>query len=116
MFSRIFSSGDLVKSIVALTPLFQARARPPALPETYRLIADAWALSATPPKPEHLAVLDEGVRAFPRETTLALAAARLNASIGESSRAGAIAELGMRYASDADARGELQRFVAAAQK
>ena len=104
---------DQAQMAAVLTPLFQARARPPALPETYALIAEAWSLSAIPPRRDHLAVLDEGVRTFPRDTGLVLAAARLNARIGENARASEIAVLGLRFASEPALRRELEPFVAA---
>jgi hypothetical protein len=59
-----------------LEPLFAARRQPPPLADTYRLVAEAWSASATPPEPAHLAVLDEGLRLFPADPTLRAARAR----------------------------------------
>jgi tetratricopeptide (TPR) repeat protein len=53
-----------------LRPLFAARAESPPLPEVYELIAHTWASSDATPTRGHLAVLDEGVRLFPRRTEL----------------------------------------------
>lgn len=94
-----------------LAPLFQARQFPPPLPATYELIAEAWGLSAAPPKLENIAVLDEGVRRFPRHSELVLAAARLNRLAGEPVRAAAIAQLGLRYAGDDASRNRLQALL-----
>ena len=59
-----------------LEPLFAARRLPPPQADTYRLVAEAWAASATPPEAAHLAVLDEGLRLFPSDETLRAARAR----------------------------------------
>jgi hypothetical protein len=55
-------SDDQLASV--LGPLFTARQQPPALVETYRLMAKAWSQSAIKPTKEHLAVLDEGMALF----------------------------------------------------
>lgn len=83
-----------------LSPLFKARSLPPPLPELYTTIAETWSLSAVAPKPEHLAVLDEGVRRFPRESGLLHRAALLYQQTGATETAAAIAKVGLRFASD----------------
>ncbi len=83
-----------------LTPLFKARTLPPPLPEVYETIAEGWMLSAVAPRPEHLAVLDEGVRRFPRESDLVHQVALLYRQIGSNETAAAIARLGLRFATD----------------
>lgn len=95
-----------------LAPLFAARQRPPALPEVYELIAETWTSSATPPKPEHLAVLDEGIRLFPRASNLLLTAARLNQQIGQTKHAQDIVRLGLRFPADADAKTRFESLLA----
>ena len=55
-------SADQLASV--LGPLFIARQQPPAMVETYRLMAKAWSQSAIKPTKEHLAVLDEGMMLF----------------------------------------------------
>jgi hypothetical protein len=55
-------SADQLASV--LGPLFIARQQPPAMVETYRLIAKVWSQSAIKPTKEHLAVLDEGLMFF----------------------------------------------------
>jgi hypothetical protein len=54
-----------------LDPLFLARQQPPAMVDTYRLIAKAWSRSAIRPTKEHLGVLDEGLKFFWSDTELA---------------------------------------------
>jgi hypothetical protein len=95
-----------------LTPLFEARKLQPALPETYELIAEAWARSALPPKPEHLAVLDEGIRAFPRDSALLYRAAQLYQQAGAAPTAGSIARLGLRFAADDTAKARFEQLLA----
>lgn len=60
-----------------LKPLFAARADQPPLPEVYDLIAEVWAWSAAKASRGHLAVLDEGVRLFPRRGALVVRAAEV---------------------------------------
>ncbi len=95
-----------------LTPLFEARKLAPALPETYELIATAWSRSATAPKPENLAVLDEGVRAFPRNSALLYRAALLYHQAGAGATAVSIAKLGLRFTSDKAAKAQFEQLLA----
>lgn len=96
-----------------LTPLFEARKLPPPLPETYELIAAAWAQSAVAPKPENLAVLDEGIRAFPRNSDLLYRAAQLYRQAEALPVAASIAKLGLRYSSDDAAKVRFEQLLAA---
>jgi hypothetical protein len=95
-----------------LTPLFEARKHQPALPETYELIATAWLQSAVAPTAANLAVLDEGVRAFPRESALLYRAALLYRQAGANPTAASIAKLGLRFSTDADARTRFEKLLA----
>jgi hypothetical protein len=95
-----------------LTPLFEARKHQPALPETYELIATAWTQSAVAPTPANLAVLDEGVRAFPRESALLYRAAQLYRQAGANPTAASIAKLGLRFASDPAAKARFENLLA----
>jgi hypothetical protein len=90
-----------------LTPLFTARKTPPPMAEVYTLIAETWSLSAAPPQPSHLDVVLEGVKMFPRDTALVMRATLLAAKRGFPERAGELARLGMRVATDS---GEKDRF------
>ncbi len=95
-----------------LTPLFKARDYPPRLPETYETIAEVWALSSVSPKPEHLAVLDEGVRQFPRNSDLLYRTARLYQLAGAAPTAVAIGQLGLRFATDPAAKSRFEELLA----
>jgi hypothetical protein len=90
-----------------LAPLFTARKTPPPMADVYTLIAEVWSASAMAPQPEHFDVVLEGVRIFPRNTTLVMAATLLAAKRGFPERAGELARLGAKVASDA---GEKERF------
>ncbi|MBL9203121.1 MAG: hypothetical protein JNL39_21610 [Opitutaceae bacterium] len=87
-----------------LKPLFAARAAEPPLPEVYELIADVWAVSATKATRGHLAVLDEGVRLFPRRAALVLRAAEVNLRHGYPAEAAVLAELAEKFSGDEDGR------------
>jgi hypothetical protein len=97
---------------LVLTPLFEARKLPPPLPETYELIAAAWAQSAVAPKPENLAVLDEGIRAFPRNSDLLYRSAQLYRQAGVQATATSIAKLGLRFATDPAAKARFEELLA----
>jgi hypothetical protein len=96
-----------------LTPLFKARSLPSPLPETYELIAEAWAASSVPPKPDHLGVLDEGVRRFPGDSELIHRTAKLYEQAGLVPTALAITRLGLRFATDPAAKTRLDELQAA---
>ncbi len=95
-----------------LTPLFDARKLPPALPETYELIAAAWSQSATAPTPENLGVLDEGIRAFPRDSEMLYAAAQLYGQAGAPAIASSIGRLGLRFSTEPAARAKFEQLLA----
>lgn len=95
-----------------LTPLFEARKQTPPLPETYELIATAWSQSAAAPTPENLAVLDEGIRAFPRNSALLYTAAQLYSQAGAPPIAASIAKLGLRYPADDAAKARFEQLLA----
>ena len=95
-----------------LEPLFHALALSPALPETYELIAEAWALSAVRPTLENVQVLGEGVLKFPRNSALAYEAARLFIRASDTENATAIAQLGLRFAKDGETRERFEALLA----
>ena len=70
-----------------LDPLLDARARPPAMPETYRFIADVWSHSADKPALGELAVLDEGTKLFWTDAALADSVAKLRLQWGYGAKA-----------------------------
>lgn len=95
-----------------LDPLFKARQLRPALPETYDTIAEAWLASAIPPKPEHLAVLTEGIRAFPRNNPQFHRLAELYIRAGDRATATGLAQAGLRLAPDAGAKARFEQLLA----
>lgn len=102
-----------VQVSAVLAPLFKARNFPPPLPDIYETIADVWSLSSVAPKTEHLAVLDEGIRAFPRNSALLLHAAQLYRQVGTEATAESIAQLGLRFATEAADKNRFEAFLAA---
>ncbi|MEI6106232.1 MAG: hypothetical protein WCR49_04370 [Opitutae bacterium] len=96
-----------------LEPLFTARSQSQALPETYELIAATWAASISSPAPAHLAVLDEGVRLFPRDAALVYADAALQAKAGQFAAAGSLIRLGLRITTSDDMRAKFELLQAA---
>jgi hypothetical protein len=84
-----------------LDPLFTARLLEPPLPEVYLLIAETWAQSEHSPTRDNLAVLDEGIRRFPRESALLVSSIELYRRAGDSDKVTSIARLGLRMTSDA---------------
>jgi hypothetical protein len=96
-----------------LATLFRARTILPPQPETYELIAEVWTHSPTPPTAEHLGVLDEGVRVFPRDAKLRLAAAGQFRRAGQADKASALAQAGLALQPDPAAKAQLEAFLAA---
>lgn len=95
-----------------LTPLFAAREQEPPLAEVYVLIADVWAASAQPPTREQLAVLEQGVRIFPRHSELVYRTAGLNLRHGFTDAARWLVNLGLTLASDPAARARFEALQA----
>ncbi|MDO8543567.1 MAG: hypothetical protein Q7S40_24260 [Opitutaceae bacterium] len=91
-----------------LTPLAAAREQEPPLPEVYMLIAEVWAACAEPPIREQLAVLEQGVRIFPRHTELVYRTAELNVRHGFTDTARWLIILGLTLAPDAAARARFE--------
>jgi hypothetical protein len=102
--------GAAASSVLNL--LYTARTLPPALPETYRLINEAWTASSVTPGGSHLEVLDEGVKAFPRDLELALGAAALRKRAGTIPEAHRIVRFALKNTgTDAD-RAKIEAFAA----
>lgn len=95
---------DTNQTARVLEALFAARAAAPPLPEVYELVARAWMASEARPTLRHLAVLDEGVKLFPRRIPLVRLAAELYAREGHREQAEAFIELGLRVAEDEPTR------------
>lgn len=102
------------QAAAVLARLHQARQMPPLLPEGLQLMAEVWLAQDPPPTRAEIAILDDGVKAFPRESTLVLAAAQLNQRCGAPEVAAAIAKLGLRFTSDPANRAAFEALVAPA--
>ena len=100
------------QTAAVLTPLFTARSQPPALAEVYELIAEAWSRSIVTPTAEHLAVLDEGVRLFPRNAALVYDNAALKTKAGLTAEAAALVKRGLRVSPDDAMRGKFEALQA----
>jgi hypothetical protein len=97
---------------VVLTPLLAARAQQPPLAEVYDLIAEVWAASGWAPTREALAVLEEGVRTFPRRSDLVYRTAELNVRHGFNETARWLITLGLALAPDGAARTRFEALQA----
>ena len=100
------------QTVAVLTPLFTARTQTPPLAEVYELIAEAWARSIITPGPDHLGVLDEGVRFFPRTTALVYATAAQKVRAGLVADARSLIDLGLRVATEAETRRKFETLKA----
>ena len=107
---------NATQAATVLAPLFAARADDPPLAEVYELIAETWANCAVKPSRAHLAVLDEGVRLFPRRSLLVQRAAELNLRHGYRSAASTLIAIGVRGAADEATRAAFARLQRAAEE
>lgn len=103
---------DDAQLATVLDPLFKARQLPPALPQTHETIAEAWLAGATPPKPEQLAVLVEGLRLFPSDNPQFYRLAELYLRLGDHANAARVARAGLRLAPDDQAKATFEQFLA----
>ncbi|HUR59854.1 MAG TPA: hypothetical protein VM029_19190, partial [Opitutaceae bacterium] len=95
-----------------LTPLQAANKQQPPQAEVYALIAEVWAACAHPPTRAELAVLEEGVRIFPRHTELVHRTAELNVRHGFTDTARWLITLGLKLAPDDAARTRFEALQA----
>lgn len=96
-------------------PLLQAaRTQQPPLEEVYELIAEVWAACAQTPTRAELAVLEEGVRFFPRRGELVYRTAELNVRHGFTDTARWLITLGLTLAPDSAARTRFEALQARA--
>ncbi len=89
---------------------FAARAEEPPLPQVYEAIAEVWERAGPAPTRGHLAVIDEGVRLFPRRTELVVRAAELNLRHGYREQAESLLEVAARLADNDATRGRIARL------
>jgi tetratricopeptide (TPR) repeat protein len=97
----------------AMEPLLAAPNQPPPPPESFELMANIWAHSATPPSATDLAAVEQGVRLYPRQTELVYRAAELRAHNGYPREAHGLVRLGLRLALDAPTRARFEKLLAA---
>jgi hypothetical protein len=95
-----------------LAPLLAAREQEPPLVDIYLLITEVWAASAQAPTREQLAVLEEGVRIFPRHSELVYRTAELNLRHGFTDTARWLITLGVTLAPDDAARTRFEALQA----
>ena len=91
-----------------LAPLLATREQEPPLPEVYSLIAEVWSASAEPPSRMQLAVLEEGVRTFPRDHQLVYRTAELNLRHGFPDTARWLITLGVTLAAEPATRARFE--------
>lgn len=91
-----------------LEPLFVAHGQVPVLPDLYELIGEAWGQSELAPSAAQLAVLDEGVRLYPRNATLVYRDAALQVKIGRVREAESLIRLGLRVTTDEGLRAKFE--------
>lgn len=103
-------TSEQASDVLAL--LAAVRTQEPPLAEVYTLIAEVWAACAQAPTREQLAVLEQGVRLFPRNTDLVYRTAELNVRHGFFDTAEWLINLGMTLAPDTAARGRFEALKA----
>ncbi len=94
------------------TPLLAMREQEPPLAEVYELLAEVWAVCAQAPTRDQLAVLEVGVRIFPRRSELVYRTAELNVRHGFNDTARWLITLGLTLAPDAAARPRFEALQA----
>jgi Flp pilus assembly protein TadD len=113
-------------SFTALAPIFdvlrRGLAQHPALPESFVLLAEAWARCELSPNPSEFAELETGARLFGRDPAVGLPLALALARHGRKAEAAAVLDAGAGYPADdatragiARLRGELPDQAPAAQ-
>ncbi len=105
--------GDLAEADYAgiLGLLETARRQMPSLLADYQLLARAMEHAPTRPGPGDMAVLDEAIRLFPRNASLAYKVATLYKRFGYPERARAVIAGALRLAETDEARARLGSFV-----
>lgn len=94
-------------------PLLAARDRKPAIAEVYTLFAEIAQRGEAVPTRESLAILLEGTRFFPRDTTLLLATAESLRHAGYDADAADVARQGEAAATDSESRASFIQLLSA---
>lgn len=97
------------RAVVA--PLDAARRTPPAMPEVYELMTDAWLHSAATPAKPDLAMINQGVVLFPRRPLLLYQAAELNRRHGDPREARLMATAGVQLSRNEESRKAFQAIL-----
>lgn len=93
--------------------LLAARQQPPSNPETYELLLETWLRAAATPGLDELKVADEGVRRFPRDSSVIYRAALLMQRGGRAADAAMIARHGANVAHTAEVKAKFSQLLAA---
>ncbi|MBP9912304.1 MAG: STN domain-containing protein [Opitutaceae bacterium] len=93
-----------------LKPLVLALRQSPPMPEIYELIAEVWLRTEGGLTRKHLAVLEAGIRNFPRRSRLIFSAALLNATNGFGLEAQALVHQGQAIAISPKERERFQKL------
>jgi hypothetical protein len=110
--SAAASGGRLTVNQTAeiLSPLSTAHLQSPPLYDLYELVSEVWRHSAAAQTRRNLALLDEGIRLFPRRLKLVYQAAWLNASNGFVAEANALIDRGVASTADAAVRAKFEEL------
>ncbi|SDS51307.1 hypothetical protein [Opitutus sp. GAS368] len=95
-----------------LEALMPARRLGPPLPETYETAGETWLACVSLPPKDHLAVLMEGVKLFPRDAALYYALAEIYHRAGDSPTAAKVAQAGLALGTDAAGKARLEQLLA----
>ncbi|MBC2608048.1 tetratricopeptide repeat protein [Pelagicoccus albus] len=94
-----------------LLPLLKARSLPPALPQTYKLMAKAWDHSSIRPNAIQVELLSEGVLAFTEASELALSTAHFYEMLADIDHARQAARIGLKNVRDPKLREQFERIL-----
>jgi hypothetical protein len=95
-----------------LEPLLLVRRQAPPMPGLYDLAGDAWLRSEAKPTKEEATLLIEGAQLFPTRLKLVYRAAVFAGEVNELQAAHALADHGIRYASDATGKKRFEQLKA----
>lgn len=95
-----------------LEPLLVVRRLSPSLPETYEMVGEVWLASAGSPPNEHLGVLIEGLKLFPRDAILYYSLAEIYRRAGDNATAAKVARAGINLGADPAVVARLQALAA----
>ena len=112
MASAAASGGRLTvkQTTEILSPLSTAHRQSPPLYDLYELAGEVWMHSAAAQTRRNLALLDEGIRLYPRRLKLVYEAALLNGSNGFAAEANALIDRGVASTSDAAVRAKFEEL------